>query len=283
MARLILALTCVLSLAQEPIRVTTNLVQVPVGVRDKKGWSAEQLKAADFELLDNGVRQTLVQCNLNTSPRETVIVFDQSESMQPELPALYEAVREFVTASPGDKISVISVRSSANLDIAPTDDQDRLLRGLGAVVAGGRTALFDGVHLALSRLRAERTPHSAVIVLSDGGDNSSRARPTDLENLSAEAGAKIHTIATTVPFPRSNEAEGLAALKGLAARTGGWYWEAKDHADLTKLIRKLQSDPQYVLGYSPSGVPLDGRAHHIQVKVKRRGLQLPWRKSYAAD
>jgi hypothetical protein len=51
----------------------------------------------------------------------------------------------------------------------------------------------------------------------------------------------------------------------------------------TKLIRKLQSDPQYVLGYSPSGVPLDGRAHRIQVKVKHRGLQLTWRKSYAAE
>jgi hypothetical protein len=280
MARLILALTCVLSLAQEPIRVTTNLVQVPVGVRDKKGWSAEQLKAADFELLDNGVRQTLVQCNLNTSPRETVIVFDQSESMQPELPALYEAVREFVTASPGDKISVISVRSSANLDIAPTDDQDRLLRGLGAVVAGGRTALFDGVHLALSRLRAERTPHSAVIVLSDGGDNSSRARPTDLRISPPKPALKIHTIATTVPFPRSNEAEGLAALKGLAAR--------REVGIGSQRLLTSQTHPQapkrssVCLGYSPS-VPLDGRAHQDPGEGEAKGLQLTWRKSYAAD
>ena len=74
-------------------RVTTNFVLVPVGVRDRKGRVVENLNAEDFEVLDNGVRQKLVQCVLERGPRDTVIVFDQSERMRPELKAVYQAVR----------------------------------------------------------------------------------------------------------------------------------------------------------------------------------------------
>ena len=163
-------------------RVTTSFVLVPVGVRDRKGRAVEGLTAEDFDVLDNGVRQKLVQCVLERGPRDTVIVFDQSESMRPELKAVYQAVRAFVAeAGPGDKISVITVKDSAGLNGAPSDDSDQVLRDLGPVIAEGKTALFDGVYLGLDRLLKARAPQSALLILSDGGDNASRYHARELQ------------------------------------------------------------------------------------------------------
>jgi Ca-activated chloride channel homolog len=271
--------------AESRFRATVSMVMAPVGVRDRKGRVVEDLTASDFELFDNGVRQTLVQCLLESGPRETVVVLDQSESMKPELAAVLEGVRAFVKeAAPGDKVSIVTVRDSAGVAVAPTLDTDRVLRELGPVAAEGRTALFDGVYLGLDRIMKARTPRAAVLILSDGGDNSSRYQPHELRNLALEAGAVIHSIVTAPGFPLSPESQGQVTLQRLAEETGGWHWAAKRRGDIAALVRRLHSDPHYVLAYSPAGVALDGRHHRIEVKVKRgRGLRLTWRRSYLGN
>lgn len=267
-------------------RVTSTQVLIPVGVRDKKGRVIEGLTAEDFEIFDNGVRQTVIQCTLEKGVRDTVIVFDQSESMRPEIAVVNQAVRTFVKeAAAGDKISVIAVRDSAGVNVAPTRDTDRVLSELGPVVAEGRTALFDGVYLGLDRLLKARAAQSAVLILSDGGDNSSRYHARDLRNIAIEAGATIHSIVTSPPgFPLSPESQGQATMKLLAEETGGWFWAAKGKSEIASLVARLQSDPHYVLAYTPTDVPLDGRHHRVSIKVKRAGgLRLTWRRSYVNE
>lgn len=264
-------------------RVTSTQVLIPVGVRDKKGRVVEGLTAADFELFDNGIRQSILQCTVEKGVRDTVIVFDQSESMRPEIAVVNQAVRAFVKeAAADDKISVIAVRDSADVNIAPTRDTEQVLSELGPVVAEGRTALFDGVYLGLDRLLKARAAQSAVLILSDGGDNSSRYQARDLRNIAIEAGATIHSIVTSPPgFPLSPESQGQATMKLLAEETGGWFWAAKGKSEIASLVARLQSDPHYVLAYAPADVPLDGRRHRVSVKVKRAGgLRLTWRRSY---
>ncbi len=272
--------------APRTFRVTSTQVLIPVGLRDKKGRVMEGLTAADFELFDNGVRQTIIQCMLEKGARDTVIVFDQSESMRPEVAAVNQAVRTFVKeAAEGDRISVIAVRDSADVNIAPTRDTDQVLSELGPVVAEGRTALFDGVYLALDRLLKARAPQSAVLILSDGGDNSSRYHARDLRNIAIEAGATIHSIVTSPPgFPLSPESQGQATMKLLAEETGGWFWAAKGISEIASLVARLQRDPHYVLAYTPTDVSLDGRQHRVLVKVKRTGgVRLTWRRSYVHE
>jgi Ca-activated chloride channel homolog len=268
-------------------RVTTNMVLIPVGVRDRQGRAVDNLNAEDFDVFDNGVRQKLVQCSVERGPRETVIVFDQSESMRPELAAVNQAVRAFVAeAGPGDKISVIAVKDSADVKVAPTKDSDQVLRELGPVMAEGRTALFDGVYLGLDRLLKARAPQSALLILSDGGDNSSRYEAQDLRGLALEAGAAVHSIVTAPGFPLTQESLGQVTMKRLAEETGGWHWEVKRRSDIAQLVRRLHSDPHYVLGYSPVGVPLDGRSHRVEVKRKggrTGGLRLTWRRAYLTN
>lgn len=273
--------------AHQGFRVTTSVVLIPVGVRDRKGRAVDNLNAEDFDVFDNGVRQKLVQCVMERGPRETVIVFDQSESMRPELAAVYQAVRAFVTETgPGDKTSVITVKDSADVNVAPTKDSDQVLRELGPVTAEGRTALFDGVYLGLDRLLKAHSPQSALLILSDGGDNSSRYQARELRGLALEAGAAVHSIVTAPGFPLTQESLGQVTMKRLAEETGGWHWEVKRRSDIAEFVRRLHSDPHYVLGYSPAGVALDGRSHRVEVKLKRGrsgGLRLTWRRAYLSD
>lgn len=254
---------------------------VPVGVRDYRGRAVENLTADNFELFDNNVKQKLVQCSLESGPRESVIVFDQSESMRATLPLALQAVHAFVNSgAPGDRISVVTVRESADVGVAPTEDGDQVIRHLGPSAAQGKTALFDGVYLALQRIKETRPPQAAVLILTDGGDNSSRHGIDELQSLALEAGAAIHSVVTGPAFPRSNEEQGQFAMKRLAEQTGGWFWEPKGHDDIRALIRRLQRDPHYVLAYAAP----PGKDHQIKVKLKgRHGLRLTWRHSYSAD
>jgi Mg-chelatase subunit ChlD len=202
--------------------------------------------------------------------------------MRPALPAVNEGVREFIRqAGEGDRISVIIVKDSADVGVAPTPDADQALRELGTVVAEGQTALFDGVYLALSRLLKSKLPSAAVLVLTDGGDNASRYHERELYSLAVEANAAVHSIVTAPGFPLSPESQGQAALKRLAAQTGGWCWQAHGKTDILKAVKRLVGNPRYVLAYTP---PRAGgaRSHQVEVRAvgKGRGLRLAWRRAW---
>jgi Ca-activated chloride channel family protein len=72
-------------------------------------------------------------------------------------------------------------------------------------------------------------------------------------------------------------------LKGLAADTGGGYFELDNTTDLTPTFTKiaLELHTQYVLGFTPP--ILDGRLHRVAVRVNRPGVTIRARRNYLAS
>ncbi len=88
----------------------------------------------------------------------------------------------------------------------------------------------------------------------------------------------------SIPGTSSNKMR--APYKGLrliADETGGGYYELEPSDELTATFARIAEElhRQYWMAFTPA--KLDGRVHEIEVKVKRRGVDVRARKSYMAD
>lgn len=268
------------------LRVTSSQVVIPVSVTGKNGQPIEDLTAADFRLREEGVGQTITQCAKAFGPVRTIIVLDQSESMKRSISAAYDGVNAYVSRKgPDDTISVITVRDNAGVEVQPTKDGDEAMRDLGLVSAIGGTALFDGVYLGLTQLMKAKDTRKALLIISDGGDNSSSYTAKELLDLAIEAGALVFSVAVGVPFPISDETFGQDVMRILAEQTGGRFFIAKKNPAIAESVKKIEPGLYYNLFYSPTGVIPDGRMHKIDVHVRSKkysGLRVSWRRQYRA-
>jgi VWFA-related protein len=87
-------------------------------------------------------------------------------------------------------------------------------------------------------------------------------------------------------LPGASTAKARAPYKGLrviADETGGGYYELEPSDELSPTFARIAEElhRQYWMAFTPA--KLDGRVHEIEVKVKRRGVEVRARKSYMAD
>jgi VWFA-related protein len=155
----------------------------------------------------------------------------------------------------------------------------------------GRTALLDAIMLSLHEMKNSQKKRKALLIISDGGDNSSRYSETEVRNMVREGDTLIYAIGVYEPFgSRSRtpeESSGPCLLNDLAEQTGGRSFPA-DTSELPDIAAKIGIElrNRYVLGYTPTDRQRDGRYHRVQVKmVPPHGLpplKAFWRLGYYA-
>jgi VWFA-related protein len=161
-----------------------------------------------------------------------------------------------------------------------------------AAIAAARaqivTASLRELTMRLGELRADR----AAIVLVSGGfpreAGGRQLRVSDLQGL-IRAASRFHQVVyafdpTAAPAPPAGPAPRqdavtpeTATLQWLAAQTGG---EAVRGAAMAAGLRRMSDDldSYYVLTYQP--MQLDGRFHPVEIRTKRRDLQVKARPGY---
>jgi len=175
-------------------------------------------------ITENGRRVVGLDAENLGSAKAVVLAVDNSQSMQGEpLAAAVAAARSFVAAKPAaDAIGVVEFgRHPVELSGLSTAavDSDTALAGIRTAGESG-TALYDGVDLASSILKASSLPGRVLIVLTDGRDVSSQ------DSLAA-AVAAAHDANVSI-YPIGIEGAGFdpAPLQELARETGGRYYGA---------------------------------------------------------
>ena len=172
-------------------------------VTDHQDRPITGLQKDHFKLYDDKVEQVISNFSSEDAPVSISLLFDCSGSMGPKLQKSRAAVREFLqTANPEDEFSLIEFSDRAQLVSGFTDKieeiQNRLMfaRSKGATAPARRN--LSGDH----EMKNAKHTRKAILIISDGGDNSSRYTSKEVKNALREADIQVYSIGIVEPFTR---------------------------------------------------------------------------------
>jgi len=274
------------------IRSNTDLVLVPVSVCDPYNRPVTGLEKDHFKVFDDKVEQTVTHFAEDDEPIAVGLVFDVSGSMGPKLRTSREAAAQFFkTANPEDDFFLVEFNDQPKMMVPLGRDISGIQNQLTFAQSKGRTALLDAVFLALHELKKSDKNRKALLIISDGGDNSSRYTETEVRNLVRESDVLIYAIGIFEPMGQRGrspeEMGGPGLLSDIAEQTGGRHFPA-EVGELPDIAAKIGVElrNRYVLGFSPTDKQHDGRYHPVTVKIiPPHGLpplHAYWRRGYYA-
>lgn len=251
-----------------------EVVRIDVAATSR-GRPVAGLTAEDFEVFDNGVRQTIQVVDTEAVPVDLVMALDTSGSVTGErladLRSASQTLLGFLT--PRDRAGVLTfnyevvVRSALSADLEAVRDVLDM-----PINAGNRTALIDAAYAALV-LADGGAGRALAIVLSDGVDTASWLRAADVVETARRLDVVLFGVSTGAPTRN--------ALDDLADASGGELIRIESTRELTGALERLMRDfrQRYLLSYTPEGVP-PGGWHTLDVRAKRRGVNVKARSGY---
>src|ERR1043165_3946790 len=204
------------------VRVTTDLVVLNVTVSDKNGKFVSGLKAADFQIFEDGKPQKPVSFSAEETPFAAAILLDTSGSMESRLTLGRSAAIRFLDGLRDEDVAAVynfDTKVEQLEDFSPGRD---LPAKTFALHTRTQTALNDAVLGAADDLAKRPEKRRAVLVLSDGGENYSSATASKALDHVSLAGATIYGVNMSAQGPL-RDITGSAILKNLADKSGGRY------------------------------------------------------------
>ena len=273
------------------IRVPVNGVNVVFTVTDKHGHYIKDLKQADFSVLDDGkpapeIRSFRSETDL---PLQVGLLIDASNSVRDRFKFEQESAIEFLnqTVRPRyDQAFVVGFDVTPEVTQDFTDNTEALSRGVRALRPGGGTAMYDALYFSC-RDKLLKQPHNgpvrrAIILLSDGDDNTSHVTREESIEMAQRAEVIVYTISTNVMGTRQR---GDKVLERIADATGGRAFFPFQINDVANAFGEIQDElrSQYALSYRPTGLHADGRYHTIEILAENhKNLKVRSRHGYYA-
>jgi Ca-activated chloride channel homolog len=262
------------------IRVNKTLVLINVTVTDPLNRFVTGLEREHFRLFEDKVEQQISDFSSDDAPISIGLVFDTSGSMGPKLQKSRQAAVEFFkTANPSDEFFLVQFNDRPELSVPFTTDTDTIQSALTFTQSRGKTALLDSVYLAMHEMKRAKNSRKALLVISDGGDNSSRYTETEIKSAVREADVQIFAIGIYESMASRGrtpeEAAGPSLLNELAEQTGGRAYAVENVTELPDIAAKIGIElrNEYILGYTPKNKEKDGRYRRVQVKLNQpKGL-----------
>ncbi len=256
------------------LRIDTTEVRIPVSVtHQQSGKVVTGLEVINFELFEDKVKQEILSFTAEDAPVSVGVVFDASGSMGTKLSKSRQAVSQFVrTANPEDEFFLVQFNDRPALTVPFTAETEEILNRLAFVQSKGATALLDGVYMAMNEMKKARNARKAILIISDGGDNSSRYTESEVKNAVREADVQIYAIGIFEPNGMGNTQEermGPGLLGELTEQTGGRHFAIQNLGELPDVAEKigLELRNEYVLGYRPKNESRDGKYRKVEVKL----------------
>jgi len=284
---IVAALFAPLLAAQSHFSARSDLVVLNVAVTDSRGAFVSGLPQDAFKVVDEGQPQKIDFFAEQDAPATIGLLIDASGSMLENRDRVIAGVTEFARAShPDDEFlpltfneQVTSVLPQGRFTNDPATLRDVLTE---ALVARGLTAFHDALAEAVEKVGQGRYERKVLIVLSDGGDNASRATLDQVLARARDSNAAIYTVGI---YDANDMEKNPGVLKSLARLTGGERFLPQSPGELVqaclRIAREIRSG--YTLGYPPPD--RDGAFHRIRVEVApadRRRLNIRTRPGYFA-
>ena len=292
----------------DTVRIETRLVNLNVKALNKAGQPVTNLKQEDFAVYEDGVKQEVAHFKPVNAPVNLILLLDLSGSTQKKRKAMIEAANRFIDGLPtGDRISVVAFTRQYKPLTDFTSDKTALKEAVKKInkISGG-TAFYDATWKALDQLDKLAEARKAIVVLTDGEDESliaDRETTHNFDDLLGRASEEDVTIYPIYFSPNnqlnkvgilfggngggmlSGESKGKTArkqLEELAAQTGGEIFSAQREDDLESAYKMVANELHtlYSLAYSPDKLKHDGQFRKIAVKLGRDGAVAKTRRGY---
>ncbi len=246
-----------------------------VTVTDKQGGLVTGLTREAFTVLDSGRPSEILSFASGDMPATVGVVLDASGSMDTTRRVFVRAaLARFLKGShPTDEFFLIAFNRSPQLIQGMTDDPAQVLGVLdryAAVEPRGFTALYDALYLALNHAARGRHAKRAVLLITDGQDNVSHYKFTDVRRQLRESDVTVYAVGIMSPNDESSLGYGgRAILEELADMSGGRAFFAETEQQLNAafddLARELRN--QYIIGFAPAETGKRDGWHEVRVKL----------------
>jgi Ca-activated chloride channel homolog len=271
------------------VRISSNLVPIPVSVVDVRGHAVVNLKVEDFELRVDGQPRPLSELIRSETSVRLAMLFDNSGSLDFAREFEKQAAMHFFrkVMRPKDEAAIYSIETDSRLAQPLTSDVARLEQTIAAFGRPeGGTSLFDAIIASADYLRPY-TGRRVVVIVSDGIETTSQQSEFETVIKHVLAGDSQIYVVQTGLYENAN-LRALAAerrMELLASQTGGAVYLPKTTAELDFAFSQIAADlsQQYVLSYYPAAEQRDGRLHTLELRLKdRNDVRIRSRKGYYA-
>ena len=258
---------------RKPQIIHSDLVTLTVTVTETYGRFVTGLGQNAFTITDDKDQQEITFFSDEDAPVSLGVVFDVSGSMGGDkINKAREALSKFIeTSHARDEYFLIGFNNRAQLLLDHTRDSNALMQKLTFVQTHGQTALYDAVYLGVNKVTRGAHPKKAILLISDGQDNSSRYTFSELRRLLKESDVIIYAVGIVDGHDNSELGYGgRAILEELAGVSGGKAFFPSTSAEMNDTFERiaLELRTQYSIGYRPSNFANDGRWHRLKIKVQ---------------
>jgi VWFA-related protein len=283
----------------ETLKVNVNVVQLFFNVKDKHGALIPNMTKDDFDIFEDGEKQTIKYFTPETNlPLTLGILIDSSGSQMHVLDMEKEVGGAFLKQVLTDKdlAFVMDFDVDASLLQDYTRDVQRLQKALNSVKinsgitmptlpgAGGGpvptaaspgTVLYDAVYLSAHDMLAKEVGRKAMILLTDGQDEGSRLKIKDAIEAAQKADSIVYVLLCADRGGYMSAGMGYFGegdMKKLTEQTGGRVINVGNKFDklreaFDQVAAELRS--QYNIGYTPTNTKLDGAYRKLEIKNKQ--------------
>lgn len=156
------------------IRIDTNLVTIPVKVRNSNGGFIAGLKLEDFRIYEDNVEQEIALFDNEQEPFTVALILDMSYSSKFKVDEIQQAALTFITQlRPADKVMVVSFDQEMQILCEPTNDRKTLQAAIIRTRIGGGTSLYDTVDYVVNQRFNKIKGRKAIVLFTDGVDTTS--------------------------------------------------------------------------------------------------------------
>jgi VWFA-related protein len=301
----------------EPIKLNTTLVQVPVVVRERGGRYLSDMIREEFAVFEDGVKQNVELFGPVEEPFSVALLLDSSGSTLGTLDQIKSAAMAFLgNLRPHDRVMVASFNDSVEVLCELTNDAAKLGAAVQSIKSGEFTQVYEAVYTAVWERLRDVPGRKAVIVFSDGIDTASseisledtldaviesediivypiryatredverkmeaRVRASSNSNGSAAADANVEQSRRELDRAYRGADE---YLQQLADMSGGIVERADKLGDLKSALGRIAEElrHQYLLGYYPTNKQKDDKSRKITVRATRQGVTVRARPAY---
>lgn len=291
----------------ETLKVEVRLTNILFTVKDKRGALLPNLKKEDFDIYEDGRKQTIKNFSSESNQPLTLgILVDTSGSQQRVLPMEQEASYEFLQRVLKEKDLSFLISFDVNVELlsdytsSARDLRSGLERlkinnagggGMGIPGAGQGpfptsnprgTLLYDAIYLAGAEKLGGEAGRKAMIIFTDGEDQGSKLKIRDAIEAAQKSNSIVYVILIADRGFYGGLYRGDSEMKKLANETGGRVIDVGNRPEkLRDAFAQIENElrNQYSMSYTPDNPRKDPGFRKIEIKTKE-GYKVQARQGY---